>query len=357
MVTRTKKEVASDPEAFRSIRKLWDLIKEGKQISLPDCAAFVRPHLVERGEKKVRAVWGYPCSVSFQEACFALPLINGYKENKSPMAYGFETAKGGCRKLFMKFVKGNNFISSDYKRFDKTIPAWLIRVAFDILAANIDWTEYQGSGIPDADKLYRAWKKIITYFINTPIRMCNGERYRKAKGVASGSYFTQMIDSIVNYIVTQYCIRSQGIKILHHIVLGDDSLVSTDLRVNINQLVSLADKFGMLINSEKTQQSNSIQDIKFLGYYINTGGPSRPVKELCAALLHPERPDRDFNDFATRSLGLLIANFGHNKDFDSCCRSILAVPHQVRYSPSMSRMLKIFKRFKCGTLIKLQNRF
>nr|QXV86611.1 RNA-dependent RNA polymerase [Partitiviridae sp.] len=338
---KTKRDVAQDPDAFRSIRKLWHLVKEGKQISLPDCSAYVRPHLVERGEKKVRAVWGYPCSVSFQEACFALPLIAAYKDFASPMAYGFETAKGGCRKLFMKFVKGSNFISSDYKDFDKTIPAWLVRIAFDILASNIDWTEYQDYGIPDAEKLHRAWKKLIHYFINTPIRMCNGERYRKAKGVASGSYFTQMIDSIVNYIVTQYCIRAQGITIKHHIVLGDDSLVSTNMKVNINDLVAIAGRFGMIINSLKTQQGDTIQEMKFLGYYINCGGPSRPVKELCAALLHPERPDRDFNDFATRTMGLLIANFGENIEFDSCCRNILAIPHRMNYSPSLTRFLRI----------------
>lgn len=152
---KTKAEVARDPDAFRSIRRLWHLVKEGKQVSLPDCAAYVRPHLVERGETKVRAVWGYPCSVSFQEACFALPLIEAYKTGSSPMAYGFETARGGCRKIFHRFAKYRNFVSSDYKNFDKTIPVWLVRVAFDILAANIDWTEYQDWGTPDAEKLWR----------------------------------------------------------------------------------------------------------------------------------------------------------------------------------------------------------
>nr|APG78277.1 RdRp [Hubei partiti-like virus 31] len=330
-----------DVDAFRSIRTVWHLVKEGKRVNLPDCAAYVRPHLVEKGEKKVRAVWGYPCTVSFQEACFALPLIEAYKQAKTPIAYGFETARGGCRKIFLRFGKYSNFLSSDYSRFDKTIPAWLVRVAFDILFANLDLTEYQDYGIPDTLKLYRAWKKIVEYFIKTPIRMCNGERYRKAKGVASGSYFTQLVDSIVNWIVTQYCIRKMGIKIHDHLVLGDDSLVATNRQVDPHLLTSYAGRFGMIINPEKTQLTSRIQEVKFLGYYINNGGPSRKREELCAALLHPERPDRDFNDFATRTLGLLIANFGHDIEFDSCCRMILSVPYKVQYSPSMTRYLRV----------------
>nr|QFR15908.1 nonstructural protein [Spodoptera exempta insect virus 1] len=338
---KTKREVALDHRAFQSIRRTWHLVKEGESISLPDCAAYVRPHLVPEGEKKVRAVWGYPTTVSFMEACFALPLIDAYKKSASPMAYGFETARGGCRKIFQRMAKYKNFMSSDYSRFDKTVPAWLIRIAFDILLANIDLTRYKDEGIPDTEKLYRAWKKIITYFINTPIRMCNGERYRKNRGVASGSYFTQLIDSIVNWIVTQYSVRKQGVSILDHLVLGDDSLIATDRPVHIPSLVNYAKQFGMHINEDKTQQVSSIQEIKFLGYQINTGGPSRPLRELCAALAYPERPDRDFNDFATRALGLLIANFGHHLDFDACCRAVLLHPHHINYSPSISRYLRV----------------
>lgn len=45
------------------------------------------------------------------------------------------------------------------------------------------------------------WDIIVDYIIHTPIRFADGERHVKHSGVASGSYFTQLIDSIVNYIV------------------------------------------------------------------------------------------------------------------------------------------------------------
>lgn len=330
---KTKKEVASNPPAFQSVRRLWHLVKKGKKVHLPDCAAYVRPHLVPGGKKKVRAVWGYPASVTFMEACFAIPLIDAYKSSATPLAYGYEVARGGCFKIYNRMAKYKNFLSSDYSQFDKTVPVWLIKIAFDILLDNIDLTKYE--------KLYLAWKKIVAYFIYTPIRMCNGERYRKAKGVASGSYFTQLINSIVNWIVTQYCVRKQGISVHDHLVFGDDSLVATDQQVNIFQLQPHASKFGMKININKTQVADNIQEVKFLGYQINTGGPSRPRRELYASLAFPESPDQDFNDFATRALGLLIANFGYHTDFDSCCRKILLTPYRVKYCPSIARFLRV----------------
>lgn len=45
---------------------------------------------------------------------------------------------------------------------------------------------------------------IQKYFIYTTIRTANGLRYRKDNGIASGSYFTQIIGSIFNYILIQW---------------------------------------------------------------------------------------------------------------------------------------------------------
>jgi hypothetical protein len=52
------------------------------------------------------------------------------------------------------------------------------------------------------------FKRLVRYFINTPVRVCSGERLRKSGGVPSGSMFTNMIDSIVNMIAMRYCIYS-----------------------------------------------------------------------------------------------------------------------------------------------------
>lgn len=336
----TKGDILRDPQAYQSVRKFWHRIKEGGNISPPDCAAYLRSHLVQEGEVKVRAVWGYPATIGFQEACFALPLIAAYKL-KSPIAYGFETARGGCRKIANRFAHHRNILSSDFKSFDKTIPAWLIRIAFDILCTNIDFTAYAHAGVPHSQKLYRAWQYIVNYFINTPVRLCNGERYRKRKGVASGSYFTQLIDSVVNWIVTTYALRSSGNEVHDLLVMGDDSLAATKYPVDLDAFAINAQVCGMKINVAKSETHDSVHDAKFLGYKINHGVPLKEEKDFWAALRFPERPDSSYDDFASRALGLLVANFGIHKLFDWTCRLICSVPYQVKLAPSMRRYLKI----------------
>lgn len=207
----TKRQVLDDEKAFTSIRKFWHKIKyEERDMRPPDCCAFVRPHLVQAGEKKCRCIWGYPATIGFQEACFAVPLIESYIKHDSQMAYGYETMLGGHLRILNRFGSTGNFLSSDFKSFDKYVPAWLMRIAFDILLRNIDFRKYREKGVPSAPHLYKAWKYIVDYFINTPIRLANGTRYRKRSGVASGSYFTQLIDSICNWIVLlhSFCLAS-----------------------------------------------------------------------------------------------------------------------------------------------------
>lgn len=92
-----KGDIKRDPDAIQSVRRVAHFIKQGHTVELPDCCAYVRSHTCEVGEFKVRAVWGYPATVTFMEAMFALPLINAYKElpmSVRPIAYGFETLTG-----------------------------------------------------------------------------------------------------------------------------------------------------------------------------------------------------------------------------------------------------------------------
>lgn len=97
-----------DPHQRNNIRLLWHEIKTGVQMSLSDCCAYVRSHLAPPGKEKVRAVWGYPMVVTMAEAMFALPLIEDYRNESKPIAYGCETAMGGTRKVLSRFAKQKN---------------------------------------------------------------------------------------------------------------------------------------------------------------------------------------------------------------------------------------------------------
>lgn len=123
---KTKGDIRADPDAVRRVRKFAHLIKNGKDIHFPDCLAYVRSHKCERGELKVRAVWGYLATVTFMEAMFALPLIRGYQQTRQelrPIAFGFETATGGMKRLCRRFhYPMSGSLESTLKVFIKPYP-------------------------------------------------------------------------------------------------------------------------------------------------------------------------------------------------------------------------------------------
>jgi hypothetical protein len=336
---KTKREVLDDKTAFQSIRRFWHRVKRSEDVRPADCSAFMRAHIVKKGDIKVRAVWGYPATISFMEACFALPLLEKIKWSKTPMAYGYETAKGGSSRVKSRFSGYNQYLGADFKDFDKTVPAWLIRIAFDIVLSNFDLRKYKDEGTPNTGELAIVWEYIVDYFIKTPIRLCNGERYRKMKGVASGSYFTQIIDSIVNWIVIVYCLKKQGMIINDLLVLGDDSLVALQGQCDLELLDrEMEESFGMKLNTKKSIQSKRLSDIVFLGYLM-AHSPTKDEASLYAALAFPETPDKYIDQFVTRAVGLCIANFAVHTEFDRSCRIISQIPHKNVVTPSLRRFL------------------
>ncbi|CAH0392084.1 unnamed protein product [Bemisia tabaci] len=226
---KTKQQVVACPENRIAIRRFWHEVKYDAPPRSSDCLAFVRSHLAPHGIDKVRAVWGYPMNMVMGEAVFAIPLIEAFKLGTTPLAYGYETTQGGFVKLKNETAGMSNYIGIDFSKFDKTVPPWLIHKAFNILRRNIDFGNYRNYGVANAERNWKMFDYIENYFIKTPIRLSNGERYLKHCGIASGSYFTQLIGSIVNHIlITSYFIHKFGRPPRYLKVLGDDSFLADD---------------------------------------------------------------------------------------------------------------------------------
>lgn len=343
---KTKGDIQHDPEAVRRVRKFAHLVKNGDPIHFPDCMAFVRSHVCEEGEYKVRAVWGYPATVTFIEAMFALPMIRAYQKRPydvRPIAYGFETATGGMR-LLTKRMSGprRHYIGLDFKKFDKTVPPWLIDIAFDILLYNMDLTYYQDYGIADARRLLLLYYAIRKYFIKTTIRTADGFRFQKRSGIASGSYFTQLVGSVCNAILVNWMsLEKFGYFPTDQLYLGDDSMIVSTREWDLDWCQTFLKNIGMELNVAKSDQSTSLSRLKFLGYYINDGIPLKPRSEWLAALLYPERPDRCFDDTQSRALGLYYANMCVDNHFAQICSTIIRFrPFNLSFTSNFERMLR-----------------
>nr|UUV42340.1 MAG: putative RNA dependent RNA polymerase [Enontekio partiti-like virus] len=320
-------------QGYRSKRDAWDdhhqeikhsheMIRKGHSPTMPDCAAFARSIVSEKPKNKVRLVWAYPLDMVLLEAKYTQPLLKAMtaQEIGTSVAYGAETMRGGMEWLHRQLtsIPQQSYICMDFKSFDQTIPPWLIRIAFDILEECFTTSEVEdvdGVHRTNARAVAREWRQIKHYFINTPLRMEDGTRYQKTGGVPSGSCFTNLIDSIVNLIVTRYVMRTcTGHNPSFLTVLGDDSVIATQGLVNLNDISRVTkEKFGMIVNVEKSYWTTRVDNVQFLGYYNYFGFPARDEEILLAGLLLPDTSiDESLELTAARFLGISQAHCGNN---------------------------------------------
>ena len=101
----------------------------------------------------------------------------------------------------------------DWKGYDSTIPAFLIRDAFTILEGMLDFKTLDILGrkhhLSDekAERFRNLFHWLKNYFIHTKIMLPDATCYKKHHGIPSGSLFTSLIGSIINLIVTKYLLR------------------------------------------------------------------------------------------------------------------------------------------------------
>lgn len=246
-----------------------------RQLKAPNpCVAYKR---TQKGNK-TRLVWGYPLEMTIMEARFARALIDVFKTKSTPMAFGMTKTELGA-KLHRYFEdQPGTTVCLDYSKYDTTISATLIRRAFGILAT---W-------FSEEDREALGWDTMVNYFITTPIVMPDGHLYTgKNHGVPSGSYFTQMIDSVVN-VALCYALKSRfkldfGESQLY--VLGDDVILQQCGKVSLSEWAAYLRSFGFnLHDDEKT----IVGQVHFLGAVWIKGKPDAPIDELTKKAVFPE---------------------------------------------------------------------
>lgn len=240
------------------------------------CLAGVR---TQRGNK-TRLVWMYPLEMTMLEAAFATPLISTYKNIRTPMPYSKRRFELGARLEYT--LTERNKVALDFSKFDSSVSSSLIRASFRILATWFDFTKDE----------HLAWKNIVNYFINTPIVMIDGNLYTgKRKGVPSGSFFTQLIDSIANYIIITAAMSKFNYKPhekkIH--VLGDDSVFSTNMDVSLSDLKTYFLTKGFKLNVDKSEVKPSSDTIHFLGFDWKKGVAYRDVDKAILSMSQPEK--------------------------------------------------------------------
>jgi len=283
-------------EAKAQARVLSSIMRKGKKVYFPPCMSFVRTQLGTIDNPKVRLVWGYPFEVTLLEARFCQPLLVAFNGSNSPMFIGktlLQELPMAIDHLFHhKYAYG-----LDWSGFDSSISPGLIGIAFKVLEQNFRMSE--------SDRV--TWRRLIDYFIHTTIVFPDGTRYVKSSGIPSGSYFTQLIGSIINYLVITYCLLRLSEISPKIWVLGDDSAFGLDEYLDPSQIAAIADReFGLKLNLSKSVVSDDPSSFEFLGHRSYGGQVYRPERKLLELALFPEAYVESEMKSAARLLGLLM---------------------------------------------------
>lgn len=281
----------------------------GVHFKYPPHLAYTRTQLGHIDKPKIRNVWGQSFDNIILEGLSAAPLIQGYQSADTPIASGFQLYKRLPLLIRECLTDGDELalgVGTDYSAFDACAPPWLIKRAFAILRENIIfpdiWSEY-------------AWRYSIQHFISKPICMPDGRLWLVKSGIPSGSYFTQLIGSIINHILTSYVQLSVHGKLYKTYVLGDDSIFGLpycDIHFNDFKVYaelyskSVSRTFGYTINAQKSIMATSPTELTFLGHSARGLKCDRDHFDLLNLALHPEHPVIRASVSLSRVKGLLI---------------------------------------------------
>jgi len=251
------------------------------------CLAYARTQF----GGKTRLVWGYPYSMTILEGLVAKPLYDRFKQGTTRMAFAMSTGVLGTR-IRVSSYQGKYAYSIDMKSYDSSLPSVLIKEAFKILLTWFDetqvlWVREKPVTVRDL------WSKVIKYFIGTPIIMPDCRiYYGKQHGVPSGSYFTQVIDSVVNVMLCGALSSKLGLGVTADrlLVLGDDLVFWSDKLRALDDVSKWLEKsVGVTLNVEKSRVTKRGEAVHFLGRDWVNGFPSWDVEEILKRMLYPER--------------------------------------------------------------------
>ena len=189
-------------------------------------------------------------------------------KNDYQLDYHIDAARNRCIK----------WISLDYSKYDQSISKWLIEDAFEIIKCAFD----------DLDD-ERLFDVMVSDFINKVFIDGDGVLHQAHKGVPSGSMFTQIIDSIVNYLMVQTYFISKNLDFTCFI-MGDDNLIFVRRYLDKEDICSyLTKNFGITLNAIKSCEGEHKDDPEFLSRFWTRQGPWRHPYILASKLMFPEK--------------------------------------------------------------------
>jgi len=266
----------------------YDQLVSAFDDGLLPCLLFTRT----QEQKKTRAVWGYPMIQTLREMQFYSPYLKLERTFPWRAALnGPEAVDNGIKRIFTESKSSETFVSIDFSAYDASINHQLIKFSFDQFIKLFFQKQYH-------DELDYIASNISSIGLLTPEGIWEGSH-----GVPSGCTFTNAIDSVVQYLVTNSLRESLEDSVVDRIIdscqiQGDDGayLVPDE---HLDVFLEHFTKFGLKVNIDKSYQSKDhivylqnlyVKDVYEAGVY--------PIYRALNRLVYQER----FTEFSKADL-------------------------------------------------------
>jgi hypothetical protein len=260
----------------------WNqFLRDAPNNSTPD-VAFTRTQLVELPDFKVRNVFGEAFHYVLLEGLFAQPLINQFMQMDEFYYIGHDPVTGVPRLIQNLPDDYEQFVLIDWSSFDASVQVYEIELAFDLLESMLIFPDHT--------------TRLVFYYVKQLFisrKLAGPDAYMRLRygGVPSGSFFTHIIDSIINWIRIKYLFRVANIPITFIRTHGDDALVVPGEHIdNLDDVITEANLRLWKINIQKSKLVQDRSQIEFLGRTSRSGVSYRDGLKTLRLLLYPEYP-------------------------------------------------------------------
>ncbi|KAM0677472.1 hypothetical protein BDAP_001973 [Binucleata daphniae] len=313
-------------------------------------------------KNKLRLISGTPVRTIYIEMMLLHALNHHLQRSKNSIAWGYEVYKGGLMRLHDDFIGYNTFMSLDFTAFDKRIPHWLIKDIHKVWQSLSSLTEcysdpsHLGKITANEDETQRLWQYISEAATQERCIMPDGHMFeRKHSGFGSGLYQTQLLGSHINFVMINAAMLECGFapNMFEIKVLGDDSVVAFNYDKSPKELLKritayLLEEFNAIVNVEKSVTYKNVKNLQFLSYKLIDGEIARVKNDLLARLLLPEKNGKyTIEKTKTRTLGIMISNFGYNEKVHRVCIRILEMLKDVEIDLNH---INLYDRFRLQTM-------
>lgn len=190
---------------------------------------------------KDRQVYGPTLLFTVIEMMFGIDFTDYLmKMDDSDIRYGdtnLITAK------LIKSISSYHKVPVDFASFDQTIPSEVIFTALALIRSCMNLSDYES----------KIFTSIMGYIVAAPIYCKSTGLVHRQRGIISGSYFTNCVDSMVNTYILHY-VDFYTKTIIRLPVYGDDNIICTLERYfSERQLHGRLSKIGMSAETNRDE--------------------------------------------------------------------------------------------------------